>query len=187
MNDVLLTSLNFVRTQTNISDNISDKYLMPAIREAQEMNYQQIIGTRLLQRLKSMVVDKSIDEEENEHYKAILGLSGYYLAYQTVANLVMLTTYKVGNIGANTTTDDNVQIPYMSEVFKLKDYYINKADFYCKNLQRYLVENYNKIPELSQAKVSEIRACLYSAASSGLWLGGARGKGHNGHKKCKCC
>lgn len=183
MERVLLTSSDFVRTQTNISDNVSDKYLLPSIREAQDINYREIVGSVLLKRLCDLVGDGSIEDDENAVYKDLLDLSQYYLAYMAMSNLVISTTFKVSNIGLNTTTDENVQIPSTSDVFKLKDYYSFKADHYCKLLQNFLIDNKQHIKELDECACNKIRSHLYSAASSNIVLGGRRGKIING---CNC-
>ena len=183
MNKILLTSSTFVRTQTNVSDNLSDKYLMPAIREAQDIYFREIVGTSLLNKLCELVESGDIDEDANAVYKDLVDTAQYYLAYQTASLLVVNTTYKINNIGLNTTTDENVQIPSTSDVFKLKDYYQFKADHYCLLLQHFLINNEKHLKELDNCTCANIKAHLYSSASSNLNLGGRRGKIIDG---CKC-
>lgn len=54
-----------------------------------------------------------------------------------------------------------------------------------KKVQVFLQKNVNEIPELSQDDCRDIQANVYSAASTGLWLGGARGKGKLQSNKIK--
>ena len=49
MRNVLLTSPDFVRLNSNISDNVNSKVLTTAIREVQEDELQEILGTLLLE------------------------------------------------------------------------------------------------------------------------------------------
>ena len=47
-NDILLTSEEFVKSYSNISNNVNGKYLRVAIREAQEIELRGILGSFLL-------------------------------------------------------------------------------------------------------------------------------------------
>lgn len=55
MAEVLLTSEEFVKSISNISDNLAGKYMLPAIREAQEINLREILGDALTDKLKKIV------------------------------------------------------------------------------------------------------------------------------------
>ena len=66
----------------------------------------------------------------------------------------------------------------MSDLGQCEQYWVDKADHYAFILQNWLLENHQDLPELTKQKVSQLNSNLYSAASSGLWLGGARGRGH---------
>lgn len=66
--EILLISENKVRTYSNISTNTQTSYLLPAIREAQ-LDYELIIGTKLYNKLISLVESGDIQKEENYVYK----------------------------------------------------------------------------------------------------------------------
>ena len=57
MEEILLSSENFIKSVTNISDNVNGKYILPALREAQEIDLKGIIGSSLLETLKILVAD----------------------------------------------------------------------------------------------------------------------------------
>ena len=192
MKEILLTSEKFVKDVTSISDNIAGKYLLPAIREAQDITLREIIGGALLKRLKLLVDTDAFygdfnydfnddfftaeDIEALLHYKAVIERAQYYLAYRSVAELTMKVSYKIANIGVSRTNDENVQAVSLDEVKEMRDYYNSKADFYCLMLERFLCAHASLFPELTEAKCYELRANLRSAATCGVWLGGARGK-----------
>ena len=67
--ETLLTSADFVRAHTSISDNVDGKYITPAIREAQDIHLRGILGDCLLARLKELVGDGRIMEPEYADYK----------------------------------------------------------------------------------------------------------------------
>lgn len=176
MAQVLLTSEAFIKSITNISDNIEGKYMLSAIREAQDIRLKEIVGAALLSKLKDIVESRAINASENVKYKELIDKCQYYLAYQTIAELPMKISYKLANIGAVRTTDENIQSATMDEISKLQYYYQSKADFYAHELQGFLLKHQSDYPELNNTNCYEIRKNLHSAATSGLWLGGVRGK-----------
>lgn len=177
MKDVILVSENFVRSNTNVSKNLQDKFIQSAVREATDVDFEELVGTNLLNKLKELIEKQEVNAPENRIYKKLLDIAKYYLAYCAVARLVVISSVKIDNIGANVTSDDNVSALDFDDVFRLEKYYQNKADVYKKKVQIFLQKNVNEIPELYQDDCRDIHANVYSAASSGLWLGGARGKG----------
>ena len=176
MKDILFTTADFIRSVTIVSDNLQDKYILSSIREAQDIEFQQVVGTRLYNRLKLMVEDETILLDYNEHYRELLDKAQYFIAYQTLANLTVNSTYKINNIGLNTISDDNVTTPSLSDTFKLSRYYTDKADHYKMMLQNWLLKNKSYFPELLKSDISELSANVHSAASCNVFLGGARGK-----------
>lgn len=176
MKDILFTTADFIRSVTIVSDNLQDKYILSSIREAQDIEFQQVIGTRLYNRLKMMVEDESILLDFNVHYRELLDKAQYFIAYQTLANLTVNSTYKINNIGLNTISDDNVTTPSLSDTFKLSKYYTDKADHYKMMLQNWLLKNKSYFPELLKSDISELSANVHSAASCNVFLGGPRGK-----------
>ena len=176
MKDILFTTADFIRSVTIVSDNLQDKYILSSIREAQDIEFQQVVGTRLYNRLKMMVEDESILFDFNVHYRELLDKAQYFIAYQTLANLTVNSTYKINNIGLNTISDDNVTTPSLSDTFKLSKYNVDKADHYKMMLQNWLLKNKSYFPELLKSDISELSANVHSAASCNVFLGGARGK-----------
>ena len=183
MNDILFTSPEFIRSVTIVSDNLQDKYILSSIREAQDIDFQQVVGSRLYKKLKALVEDESITFEGMAYYRELLDKAQYFIAYQTLANLTVNSTFKINNVGVNTISDENVQSASLSDTFKLSKFYTDKADHYKMMLQKWLLKYKNKFPELQKQDVSELSAEVHSAASCNLFLGGARGKMSN--KPCE--
>ena len=173
---VILTSEDFIKSLTNISDNLQGKFLGPAIREAQEADFEELVGTKMTEKLCSLVEDNSIEESGNTAYKALLDKAQYFIAYTVIARLIPICSFKIDNIGASSTSDDNIRALSMEEVLRLQNIYQDKADFYRDRLQRYILKHREELPEISENRCFDIEANLYSAASTGLFLGGPRGK-----------
>ena len=176
MAEVLLSSEYFVKSVTNVSDNLSWKYLLPSLREAQEQGLRGILGDCLIDKLKRLVNESLIDNPDYTHYKDLLGHCQYYLAYMTIIDVTNKVSYKIGNFGVAKSTDENLQVATYDEIVKQQYYYQTKADSCCLDLQNWLLDNRSLFPELTDCQCSRISSNLRSSASCGLWLGGARGK-----------
>lgn len=186
MAEVLLSSEKFIKGVTNISDNVAGGYILPSLREAQEIKLKGILGSNLYSKLLTLVGNGEIDSEVNSAYKALVDECQYFLAYTTISMVVEKVTYKITNFGVAKSSDENLNVATAVEVGNTKEYYQSKADYYAFELQNYLLENRTSFPELRDNQCYKIQSNLYSAASCGIWLGGARGKeGYYNKPKCR--
>lgn len=174
--DILLTSEDTIKTYTHISDNISGDYILPAIHIAQRTDLEGIIGTALVSKLQTLIAEDTINYSENSYYKVLLDeYISDFLCYAAIKELIPMVSFKVNNVGAARTEEEKTSSVSFNEVFKLKDYYQDKADYFAMRMQKYLVANYNKFPELNDSTLENIKANIKSAASCSIWLGGERG------------
>ena len=188
MRNVLLISEDTVKTYSGLNDNIWGKSLLPAIRESQEIGLQSIIGSCLYQRLCSMVEDGSIRDTENLPYKTLLDeYISYYMVYQVINDLIPVIGVKLANIGVVISNDEHIQNLTEDERNRIDTYYQYRADFYCKRMQQWLLENKELFPELNECSCNQMKVNLESAASTGLFLGGYRSPYRRIIKRRMCC
>ena len=173
MTDILLITEQSIKNITNISDNMAGKLLLTAIRESQEINLREILGDALLDELKRQVSENDV----RETYNHLILQCQYFLAYQSCANICMITSVKIDNAGLQRVSDEKMEPLPVSEVNQIHDYYQQKADFYCERLQHYLLQHKEDYPQLSTRQCNSINANLYSSATCGIFLGGPRSKG----------
>lgn len=176
--NVLLVSDSYIKSTTNISDNIAGDYLLPAIHLAQEIELAETIGTRLLETLQEIVYDDLVDTEGYANYRHLLDrYIQPYLAYTSISHLIPNVRHKIANAGLITSDDEKMYNAASNETDKVIAHYKHIGDVFKNRLQRYLIANYNKFPELGECKsIDDIKANLYSSAGCNLNLGGARGK-----------
>ena len=188
--EILLTSAAFVKAVTNLSDNLAGKYLMPSIREAQEIGLKGILGHALLEKCKTLVkynefrgsfnIDFNNDFEwsfgPNEAYRKLIDECQYFLAYTAVVEVIYKTSFKLANMGVVTSQDTGMRPPTKAEIDNQRAYYQGKADACALDLQAYILERRASFPELTENDCRRIQSNLYSAATCGIYLGGARGK-----------
>ena len=172
MAEILLTSETFVKSVTNVSDNLAGKYILPSIREAQEQGLKSILGDCLLSKVKHLFNTDSLEGI----YKELVDHCQYYLAYAAIVEVTNKVSFKIGNFGVAKSTDENLQVASYDEIVKMQYYYQTKVDAYCLELQQWLLQNRESIPELTESQCKKLSSNLHSAASCGIFLGGCRGK-----------
>lgn len=181
MAEVLLTSETFIKSVTNISDNVAGKFILPAAREAQETQLRGVVGDCLLAKLKELAArepdgTRALDDPANSAYKDLVDQAQYFLAYASVAEVLYKVSYKVGNFGVARSTDEHLQAVPQDEVAKQIYYYQSKADGWCRRLQHWILQNKAAFPELRVCDCASLQANLRSSATCGVFLGGTRGK-----------
>lgn len=177
MKNVLLCSPDFVRLNSNISDNVNSKVLATAIRETQDDELQEILGQPLLEKLQDLIENNTIEDPENKVYKDVLDKAQMFITYKVIAEIIVMLNCKVDNAGLIQTRDENMEFMSLDDTFTLKQHYDTKASHYAYLLQNFLMENLNYIPELTEFQAWKIKSTLYSAASPSVFLGGPRGRG----------
>lgn len=175
--NVLLVSEDYIKTNSNLNENVWGEYLLPAIKTSQDMGLQSIIGSCLYNALIDMVSDSSITASTNTQYKVLL--DDYvqdYLMYATITDLVPIIGVKLANLGVVVSNDEHVQNLSETERNNIQGYYEKKTDFYAKRLQSFLNSNKDSFPELKCGCECDgtIKPNLDSAASTGIFLGGLR-------------
>ena len=80
------------------------------------------------------------------------------------------------NLGTVRNRDEYVDNISDGERVRLKHNYEYKADWYCRQMQQYLLNNRDQFEELDDCACNTMRSNLDSAASTGIWLGGYRSR-----------
>lgn len=169
MTNTLLISEKYVKTQSNIQDNVWGDFLTPAIREAQDIELQPIIGRPLYKKILKEVEEKDVEAR----FKTLIeDWIQPYLLYQTIVSLIPIIGTKLGNIGTVISNDEHVQNISSSERENLEYRYRYLADHYKSELQKYLLANKDLYPELTSTCLKNLN--LKSSNSLPLWTGGVR-------------
>lgn len=168
----LIFKADDVKALSPISQNLAGEYMGAAMYEAQEIRLKSIVGGGLLATLRAHEVAK--DWEQFPAYEDLREQCLPLLVYQTIVNLIPKVSYKIANVGAVQTSDANVQNLSREDMDALVDDYQAKADYFCYELQKWLLANSKHFPELG-CQCEEISANLQSMATCGVWLGGPRG------------
>ena len=169
--NILLLSEDFVKSNSNLSDNVFGKFLLPAIRESQEVYLQEIIGSALYQSILEKIKDNALTDPYKEFVDDYVR---WYLLYQVLADVIDILDVKLANLGTVRSRDEYVDNIGDGERDRLKQNYQYKADFYCRRMQEFLLNNRNAFVELDECVCDRLNAQLNSSASTGIFLGGYR-------------
>lgn len=175
--DVMLVSDDRIRQYSSASDNLSGKYIAPAVFRAQEGFLQSVIGTNLLRRLQTLVNDGSIGLPANEAYCTLLDdyvvdvLSSKALEY-----IVSEVGVTIGNIGNLSVSGDNGSAVSKDDAVRQAKYFAADAGRECAKMRRWLKAHTGDYPELSASSEGVTAPNLGSGEDCGIWLGGARGR-----------
>ncbi|MBQ5917102.1 MAG: hypothetical protein IIW92_00900 [Lachnospiraceae bacterium] len=134
--NVLLISEDYLKTESFLDDNVSGKYLLTAIKMAQDIELQSIIGTKLLHSIQKKVFDNVIELEDNWRYKDLL--DNYiqpFLLYQVLSEIVIPISYKMSNFGVMQSSDEKDYAVDNKQINLVKKFYFDKANVYKERLQ----------------------------------------------------
>lgn len=172
MIDILFISEKKIKEASTLNDNLWGKYLLPAIKTAQEINLMPILGEKLYDKLQILIYERKVEDEENINYKVLLDkFITPYLIYQVLANLIPDISVKLSNAGTITTTDEHIQYLSKGDRDLLQEKYQNTADAYSYKLIDFLKNNSKDFPEIEECEFED-----KSGSNTGIWLGGMRGK-----------
>lgn len=176
MTNILFISEDFIKTNSGLNDNLFGKSLLPAIREAQDIYLQQIIGSTLYKKLIQLVNDDTIGDDENAIYKELLDeYVRTYMLYQTIVQVIPVTNVKLSNYGTTLSDDQYLVNLSQGDAELIEKHYSIMADFYARRLQEFILNNCDKL-DVDVCTCEGLRANLQTAATSGLFLDGYRGR-----------
>ena len=185
MNKIQLISEDYIKTHSAINEGIWGDYLTPSIREAEDIELQGVLGSCLYNSILSKVEDGSIQDDGNSAYKRLLDeFIQPFLMYQVITNLVPVIGVKLSNLGVIQSNDEYSYNLDEAQRNRIGTFYQYRADFYCREMQRFLLKNKELYPELDECSCDQMRKNLDSSATVGLWLGGIRGRRISGKNCC---
>jgi hypothetical protein len=147
MTDVFIISEENLRQFTDINNNVDSKLLKNAVREAQDIEIQRLLGTKLynaiLLKIKTNTLTGDYEYLVLQWVQNALLYFSYYYSLEDIyirpRNNGLLTPQG----GENSTTVDGTWYNRKRESVK------NKAQFYAERLTNYLIQKQGLYPELN--------------------------------------
>lgn len=155
MNNILLISEKTIKENSLVSNNVDGKYIQNAIRTAQDISLQPIIGSKLFKRLCEGVAQDNLSELETDLISTYIQP---ILLNAVMSDLVLQLTYKFRNMGTVQTTDTNIILPSLKDLEYIRNDYSMKATFYMNRLSDYLKANCTKFAQYPGCGCEELKA-----------------------------
>ena len=159
MNNILLISEKTIKENSLVSNNVDGKYIQNAIRTAQDISLQPIIGQKLFERLCEGVSKDNLTELETELISTYIQP---VLLNAVMSDLVLQLTYKFRNLGAVQTTDTNIMIPSLTDLEYIRNDYSMKCTFYQNRLSDFLEANCAKFKQYTDCQCGKLPANKYA-------------------------
>lgn len=172
MANVLFISVDYLKNNSVIDENVDNKYLTYAIKMAQDERLQELIGTDLLEELADQV---AADNLTAANTSLLNNFVVPYLLAVTVAESVVPMYYKFRNKSILTMGTEEGQTADKQGIGLVYKDYANKAQFKGERLRRFLLDNHNTYPLFLNGNLEgwKIRPSR-TAYQTGLFLGNQR-------------
>ena len=125
----------------------ADKFVQ-FIEVAQDIHIQNYLGTKLYDKISSLIVNDTIDDSGNAVYKTLL--NDYLtpmLIWFAQSDYYMFASYQVSNGGVFRHRSESSETPSMQEIKSLVDSSRDNAEFYVRRFLDYMDNNNNSYPE----------------------------------------
>ena len=125
----------------------ADKFIQ-FIEVAQDIHIQNYLGTKLYNKISTLIVNDTIDDAGNAVYKTLL--NDYLtpmLIWFAQSDYYMFASYQVSNGGVFRHRSESSETPSMQEIKSLVDSSRDKAEFYVRRFLDYMDNNNNSYPE----------------------------------------
>ena len=125
----------------------ADKFIQ-FIEVAQDIHIQNYLGTKLYNKISTLIINDTIDDAGNAVYKTLL--NDYLtpmLIWFAQSDYYMFASYQVSNGGVFRHRSESSETPSMQEIKSLVDSSRDKAEFYVRRFLDYMDNNNNSYPE----------------------------------------
>ena len=125
----------------------ADKFVQ-FIEVAQDIHIQNYLGTKLYNKISTLIINDTIDDAGNAVYKTLL--NDYLtpmLIWFAQSDYYMFASYQVSNGGVFRHRSESSETPSMQEIKSLVDSSRDKAEFYVRRFLDYMDNNNNSYPE----------------------------------------
>tara|TARA_R100001163_G_C5055734_1_gene192183 strand:+ start:1032 stop:1610 length:579 start_codon:yes stop_codon:yes gene_type:complete len=157
MSYVLFISEQKLKDSTAINLNVDTSLLLPYVRQAQKLYVEPKLGTKLFDKLKSLITAGTIGNVGNEAYKTLLDdYIGDMLPNWAFYHAVPFLRFKIENGNIFSKTSETGTALSTSEAQHLREEIRNTSEYYTERMIRYIKDNISSFPEYNQNSGSDV-------------------------------
>lgn len=142
-NFVYFISTSYLKNDSVINENVDDKLLKSAIKEAQEIYIRDIIGSGLYDELQTQAFAGTLTANNTTLLDSYIAPC---LKYYTITESMLPMTFKMMNKSVAAREAENARAVSIDELTMIEKRFRDKAEYYANRLRDYLRENTNTYP-----------------------------------------
>ena len=147
---VLFISEEKLKDSTAISLNVDVQLLLPFVKQAQKLYVETKLGTKLCDKLKSLIVAGTVDLPVNVNYKRLLDeFIGEMLPNFALYHAIPFLRFKVENGNIYSKTSETGNAMSTEEAQSLRSEVVNTGEYYMQRMIEYICNNTSFFPEYS--------------------------------------
>jgi hypothetical protein len=147
---VLFISEAKLKDSTAINLNVDTNLLLPYVRQAQKLYVEPKLGSKLFEKLKTLITNNTIGNVGNEAYKTLLDdYIGDMLPNWAFYHAVPFLRFKIENGNIYSKTSETGTALSTSEAQHLREEVRNTAEYYTERMIKYITNNTSDFPEYS--------------------------------------
>lgn len=151
MNKVYIISANYVKSNSEVYDNVEDKFLSRSILSAQDIDIQDLLGTELYQLVVSECYNKAINSGYTMQTRIQTLVDDYLipaLLYSVLRDIIPFIYFKITPSSVSSNDNDVNQNKTDYKIIALfRKEYETKYQHYSMRMTNYLDLNYATFPE----------------------------------------
>ena len=167
MSIILLISDNDVKELTSLNGNIDPDFIMPQINAAQDIEIERLLGTSLLEKLKTEVDNDTLSGNYLTLVESYLKPT---LAWYTVAYLIPYHAYQISNQGLYKHTSESAMTPDKGEIDYLRERASSQAQHYANRMTKWLCKYSANFPEYNELEDGGVWADKKNQSFGGINL-----------------
>ncbi|QDP55079.1 MAG: hypothetical protein Unbinned8454contig1000_2 [Prokaryotic dsDNA virus sp.] len=148
----LFITTDDLRRKSIIGGNVDADKFIQFIEVSQDIHIQNYLGTKLYNKISTLITGNTIDDAANSDYKTLL--NSYItpmLIWFAQSDYYMFASYQVSNGGVFRHRSESSETPSMQEIKSLVDSSRDKAEFYVRRFLDYIDNNSNLFPEYNES------------------------------------
>tara|TARA_R100000988_G_C3998516_1_gene167364 strand:+ start:1112 stop:1687 length:576 start_codon:yes stop_codon:yes gene_type:complete len=154
---VLFISEAKLKDSTAINLNVDTNLLLPYVRQAQKLYVEPKLGSKLFEKLKTLITNNTIGNVGNEAYKTLLDdYIGDMLPNWAFYHAVPFLRFKIENGNIYSKTSETGTALSTSEAQHLREEVRNTAEYYTERMIKYITNNTSDFPEYSNNSGADV-------------------------------
>jgi len=151
MSYVLFISEDKLKSSTAINLNVDVNILLPYVRQAQKLYVETKIGTKLSNKLKTLIKAGTLGSAGNEAYKTLVDeYIGDMLPNWAFYHCIPFLRFKIENGNIYSKTSETGNSLSTEESQHLREEVRNTAEYYTERMIDYICNNNSSFPEYNQ-------------------------------------